>query len=83
MNLIDINMFDEDEKILLNHIGADTNKEMVMEQLKVNLVCAFDEMKEAVVSLLNKIEKMSEGEWQEVQKYIPLDVSIDEEDITI
>lgn len=73
--------YNEDEKIFLNQFGRNISKEKFEEQLCINIICAAEEAKNTAQMLLKKVKKLNDSEWYELQKFIPMQVSITEEDM--
>ncbi len=73
--------YNEDEKIFLNQFGRNISKEKFEEQLCINIICAAEEAKNTAQMLLEKVKKLKDSEWCELQKFIPMRVSITEEDM--
>ena len=57
------------------------SKEKFEEQLCINIICAAEEAKNTAQMLLKKVKKLNDSEWCELQKFIPMQVSITEEDM--
>ena len=47
----------------------------------INIICAAEEAKNTAQMLLEKVKKLKDSEWCELQKFIPMRVSITEEDM--
>lgn len=68
--------YNEDEKIFLNQFGRNISKEKFEEQLCINIICAAEEAKNTAQMLLKKVKKLNDSEWCELQKFIPMQVSV-------
>lgn len=79
----DTHVFDEEEKLILNHLAVDVGKDICCEQLSMGISICDDT---AVISVLeavqSKILDLSVDEWADLQSYLPFDVSISEDDFS-
>lgn len=75
------NIFEEEEKIIINHLGMEGSKSDLCKQIEIGIIINNDkEIITLMHNLLNKVENMSEKEWKEVKSNLPLMVSINDED---
>lgn len=82
--LTDLDVFNEEEKIILNHLAVDASKDMCCEQLSMGMAISNDN---DVVSVLQstyaKIRDLSVEEWSDLQSMLPYDVSISDDDFDL
>lgn len=80
----DSDIFDVEEKIVLNHLAEGVDKDNCCEQLSFGMEISEDE---DCVSILQavyaKIRDLSVEEWEDLQKYLPFDVPISDDDFLL
>ena len=82
--LTDLDVFDEEEKIILNHLALESSKDTCCEQLSMGMAISSDN---DVVSVLQstyaKIKNLSVEEWSDLQSVLPYEVSISDSDFDL
>lgn len=74
--------FNEDEKIVLNSVAIDEKLDTVIDKINVSIMITEDEsVQDMLEELLNKLNSMSNDEFNNVQKELPYTVSISIDDI--
>lgn len=82
--LTDKNIFEEEEKIILNHLAIEGDKDSCCEKLKLGISISNDEYVIKILEdLLTKITGIKEDEWLELQSCLPYEISIKDEDFFI
>lgn len=76
------NYFDFEEKIILNRVGIGVSKKEGCDSISFGAKLTADEMLQATyLSLLNKVNALSDEEWEDLQNYLPFDTIVDEENL--
>lgn len=76
------NYFDFEEKMILNNLGVGVSKSRCCDLITLGLKMATDTMiQDTLNSLLNKVNALSDEEWEDLQNYLPFDVLVDDEDL--
>lgn len=76
------NFFEEEEKIIINHLGLEGSKQDCCKQIEMGIIVNNDkDIANLMCDLLKKIENMTEDEWMEIQSNLPFLVTISDEDL--
>lgn len=79
--LSDLSYFNEEEKIILNHLAVDNGKDVCCEQLSMCLSISDDsDIVSILESTYSKIKDLSSEDWADLQSVLPYDVSISDDD---
>lgn len=79
--LINKYKFDEEEKIILNSLAIDNDKKDCLSQvLFASAVSDDDDIRNIMNVLANKIEKLTDDEWSNIQLHLPFELTISYED---
>lgn len=77
----DSNIFDEEERVILNHNAIGISREACCEQLAFNMAVTSDnDCVQLLQALYAKVRDLSDEEWEDLQKYLPFEVSFSDED---
>lgn len=76
------NMFDMEEKVILNHIGIGIGRNDCCEQLSFSAEVTEDQdCVEILHRVYEKVCDLTEEEWNELQLYLPFEVLISDDDL--
>lgn len=84
-----IDMFDNDERIILNGLAETTpisklSKKLCLAQLSFSHeACADDDMSAVLDGLISKLEAISDEEWSKLRLSLPFEVWAEAEDFDI
>ena len=77
---MDLTIFDNDERIILNGMTENTSlskltRERLLSQLAFAIdACADAELRDVLEGLVTKLENASDREWEEVRTHLPFEV---------
>lgn len=75
-------MFDFEEKMVLNKSAVGVSKKAFLDQCSFSkAVTEDDECIALLSSVAEKVEKLSDEEWEELKQYIPFDVPVLDADV--
>lgn len=78
------NLFSNDEKIILNHTAVEGSKESCCQQLSFDMEVSEDEDCISILqSVYDKICDLSDEEFLDLQKYLPVDVPVTDDDVEL
>ena len=82
MDFVTGEMFDEEEKIVLNKLAREGSRIACCEQLLFGMeVTSSQECNLILQAVHAKVQRLTSDEWVELQKYLPYEVSITEDDM--
>lgn len=82
LNILDV--FYEEEKIILNHLAVDSSKDLCCDQLSMGMaICSDDDVFNVLQSTLSKILNLSVDEWSCLQSFLPCEVSVSDSDFDL
>lgn len=77
-------MFNTDEKVVLNRLGMGVSKEECLSQLSFSEQASNDEdCKDLLQDVLDKVNSLSNKEWEDLQKYLPFEVEFSDSDMLL
>lgn len=80
----DFYVFNEEEKIILNHLALDASKDVCCDQLSMGMAISDDMDVVAVLqSTYAKIRDLTVEEWADLQSILPYEVSISDDDFDL
>lgn len=80
--MVNKNIFNMDEKMVLNRVAGDLSKEEFLEQCDFSKMIAVDEDVDGLFDeLKEKVASLSDEEWEALKKYLPFDVAVAEFDL--
>lgn len=78
---VDAFVFDEEEKIILNHLAINVGKDVCCEQLSMGMaVCEDSDVVSVLQATYSKIRDLSVEEWDNLQSFLPFSVSVSDDD---
>lgn len=77
-------LFNNDEKMMLNHIAEGVGRDSCIEQLSFSMEVSDDQNCISVLqSVREKIRNLSDEEFADLQKYLPFNVPISDDDFEL